>query len=73
MSKQRPRRWVIGLGGLAAVLLIAWIIVYEPVTRNLLAQDALCNYCHLEWEFNPDVRLPATRRRRSSTTSWPAT
>jgi nitrate/TMAO reductase-like tetraheme cytochrome c subunit len=45
----------------AAVLIGGWVIVYEPVTRNLIAQDALCNYCHLPWEFNSDVRLTATR------------
>jgi nitrate/TMAO reductase-like tetraheme cytochrome c subunit len=43
-----------------AVLIIGWIIAYEPVTRNLIAQDALCNYCHLSWEFNADVRQTAT-------------
>ncbi len=42
-------------------LSIGWVIVYEPVTRTLIAQDALCNYCHLPWEFNSDVRLTATR------------
>ena len=44
-----------------AVLIVAWIIAYQPVTRNLVAQDALCTYCHLLWEFSPDVRLTATR------------
>lgn len=44
-----------------AVLIGGWVIVYEPVTRNLIAQDALCNYCHLPWEFNSDVRLTATK------------
>ena len=45
---------------IVVVLIIAWVIVYQPVTRNLIAQDALCNYCHLPWEFNVDVRLTAT-------------
>ena len=44
-----------------AVLIIGWIIAYEPVTRNVIAQDALCNYCHLSFEFNPDDRQTATR------------
>lgn len=47
--------------GVMIVLIIGWIVAYEPVTRNFVAQDAVCNYCHLEWEFNPDVRLTATR------------
>lgn len=47
--------------GLVLALLLVWVVVYEPVTRNLIATDALCNYCHLPWEFNPDERLTATR------------
>ena len=48
------------IGGALALLIIAWIIAYEPVTRNLISQDALCNNCHLAWEFNPDARLAVT-------------
>ncbi len=47
------------------VLIIGWIFAYEPVTRNFIAQDAVCNYCHLDWEFNPDIRLTATRPHAS--------
>lgn len=47
--------------GVFVILIIGWIFAYEPVTRNVVAQDALCNYCHLAWEFNPDERLTATR------------
>ncbi len=54
-----PRTLAIG-GGIFAVLIIGWIIVYEPVTRNLIARGALCNNCHLPWEFNADARLTAT-------------
>ena len=43
------------------ILLVGCAIAFEPVTRNFVAQDATCNYCHLEWEFNSDVRLTATR------------
>jgi len=35
--------------------------VYEPLTRNVISQDALCNNCHLPSEYNPDARLSATR------------
>ena len=42
-------------------LVIGWIMAYEPVTRNFVAQDAVCNYCHLDWEYNPDERLTATK------------
>jgi len=48
-------------------LIIGWIFAYEPVTRNFVAQDTVCNYCHLRWEFNSDVRLTATRPHASET------
>ena len=60
-----PRMLVV-FGGLIATLLIGAAVAYEPVTRTLVAQDALCNYCHLEWEFNPDVRLTASRPHQST-------
>ena len=44
-----------------ALLIIAWIFAYQPVTRNFVSQDAVCTYCHLPWEFSSDVRLTATR------------
>jgi nitrate/TMAO reductase-like tetraheme cytochrome c subunit len=52
--------------GVFVVLIISWIIAYEPVTRNFVAQDAVCNYCHLEWEFNPSERLTATRPHQAT-------
>lgn len=55
-------RWAIVVSaGVAAVLIGGLVIAYEPVTRNLIAQDPVCTYCHLPWEFNPDVRLTATQ------------
>lgn len=47
--------------GVLVVLIIAWIFAYEPVTRKFVAQDAVCTYCHLPWEFSPDERLTATK------------
>jgi nitrate/TMAO reductase-like tetraheme cytochrome c subunit len=55
-----PRMLAI-VAGTSAVLIIAGIIFFQPLTRTLIAQDALCNYCHLAWEYNPDARLTATR------------
>jgi len=55
------RKAVNAILAVLVVLAVGWIIAYEPVTRNLIAQDGLCNYCHLPWEFNSDVRLTATR------------
>jgi len=49
------------VGGLFTILIIGAAIAYEPVTRQYIAQDAVCNYCHLAWEYNPDERLTATR------------
>ena len=52
-----------------AVLFIGWIAVYEPVTRYVVAQDALCNYCHLPWEFNSadkDDKLTASRPHQAT-------
>jgi len=60
-----PRTLAI-LGGLVVLLLGGWAIAYEPVTRNLIAQDALCNYCHLPWEFNSDARLTATKPHQAT-------
>ena len=51
--------------GAFVLLIIAWIFAYEPVTRNFIAQDAVCNYCHLPWEFNPDAKLTATRSHQA--------
>jgi nitrate/TMAO reductase-like tetraheme cytochrome c subunit len=41
--------------------MIAFAFAFQPVTRNFVAQDATCNYCHLPWEFNADFRLSASR------------
>jgi len=47
--------------GIIVAVIIGWIIAYEPVTRTFVAQNAVCNYCHLPWEYNPDERLTASR------------
>jgi nitrate/TMAO reductase-like tetraheme cytochrome c subunit len=41
--------------GLAA--LIGWLFAYEPVTRNLVASEFVCSYCHLDREYVPAARL----------------
>jgi len=55
------RRVVNVILAIAAALLIVWIFAYEPVTRNVLAQDGVCTYCHLEWEYTPHAKRAATR------------
>lgn len=49
-----------------AALLIGLLFVFEPVTRNLVATESVCTYCHLEREYVPTARL-------SFSTSHPAT
>ncbi len=39
------------------VALIGWLFAYEPVTRNLVATEFVCSYCHLEREYVPTARL----------------
>jgi nitrate/TMAO reductase-like tetraheme cytochrome c subunit len=45
------------LGVLALAALIGWLFAYEPVTRNLVASEFVCSYCHLEREYVPAARL----------------
>lgn len=49
------RRVYIAAAALAAVLLVGWLFAYQPVTRNLVARDALCTYCHIEQEYIPTL------------------
>lgn len=55
------RRVAIIAGTVVAVALIGWLFAYEPVTRNLIAQDDVCTYCHLEREYVPTVRMSWTK------------
>ncbi len=41
----------------AAILLIGSVLAFEPVTRNLVATEFVCTYCHLEREYVPTARL----------------
>ncbi|MHA1554327.1 MAG: hypothetical protein ACTSU0_07955, partial [Alphaproteobacteria bacterium] len=48
------------LATVAAVALVGWLFAYEPVTRNFVASDFVCSYCHLEREYDPAARMPYT-------------
>lgn len=48
------------------VLLIGLLFAYEPVTRNVVASEFVCTYCHLEREY-------VTAARFSFSTPHPAT
>ena len=56
------RRGVRIIGGIFAVALIGWCFAYEPVTRNFIAQDAVCTYCHLEREYQHTARMPFSKQ-----------
>jgi nitrate/TMAO reductase-like tetraheme cytochrome c subunit len=51
------RRFAAVAGTIFAVAVIAWLFAYEPVTRNLVASEVVCTYCHLEQEYVPTARL----------------
>lgn len=48
--------------GLVAVALIGWCFAFEPVTRNYIARDTLCIYCHLKREYLYTARLSFTKQ-----------
>jgi nitrate/TMAO reductase-like tetraheme cytochrome c subunit len=50
------------IGGILALALIGWCFAYEPVTRNFIAQDAVCGYCHLEREYQHTARMSFTKQ-----------
>lgn len=50
-----PRRIYIAVAGLAVVLVTGWLFAYEPVTRNFVARDGLCTYCHIDQEYVPTL------------------
>jgi hypothetical protein len=40
-----------------ALLLVVGLLTFEPLTRNLIAVDGVCSYCHIAQEYRSDVRL----------------
>lgn len=40
---------------LAFAVLVGWLFAYQPVTRNLIARDGLCTYCHIAQEYIPTM------------------
>ena len=57
ISELFGHRVALPLGAVVAVSLIGWLFAYEPVTRNLVATEFVCSYCHLEREYVPAARL----------------
>ena len=60
------RRTGIIAGVVAALVVIGGALAFEPVTRNMVANDDLCTYCHLEREFDPTVRLSLSRPMKAT-------
>jgi nitrate/TMAO reductase-like tetraheme cytochrome c subunit len=57
ISELFGHRVALPLGAVVAVSLIGWLFAYEPVTRNLVAAEFVCSYCHLDREYVPTARL----------------
>ncbi len=51
------RRFVVIAVTILVVVAIVWWFAYEPVTRNLVASEAVCSYCHVEQEYVPAARM----------------
>jgi len=60
-AKLLSHRFAVVAGGILAVLVIGALFAFEPVTRNLVAREAVCTYCHLEREYVPTARLSVSR------------
>ena len=39
------------------LVLIAGFVLFEPLTRHVVAVDGVCGYCHVSREYRSDVRL----------------
>lgn len=63
MPRNQPlsRRWKLIIG-VIAVVLVGWCFAYEPVTRNYIATDGVCVYCHLEREYLHTARLSFSKQ-----------
>jgi cytochrome c-type protein NapC len=49
------RRTGIAIAVFAVAAFAGGLFAFEPVTRNLVANDALCTYCHIEQEYVPTL------------------
>jgi len=51
------RKWAVGVLGVAVVAVILAAFLFEPLTRNVVANDDLCSYCHVHQEYRAETRL----------------
>ena len=54
MFKQRGVRIAVAVFGLVFILSL---FLFEPVTRQFVANDDLCSYCHVDQEYRSEARL----------------
>ena len=54
------RRGIIIITGIIAVILIIVGFAFEPVTRQYVATDSICGYCHVQREYLHTVRMSFT-------------
>lgn len=67
MSVFANRKTVV-VGVVVVVLVVATALAFEPVTRAFVAQDDLCGYCHVDYEYRAGVRLAYSKHHPLSTT-----
>ena len=70
---QKPRRSAFLFSAVViAIVMIGAVAAFEPVTRALVAQDAVCFSCHEEWEYNATSKVlwdgfkPLTRPHKAT-------
>jgi nitrate/TMAO reductase-like tetraheme cytochrome c subunit len=73
LSRYLTRRNIAIAAGVVAIAFIGWSLVFETVTRRVVAADPVCTYCHLEWEFSPTARLSATKPHKATAEGGQAT
>lgn len=55
------RRLYVAAAVLGSAALVGWLFAYQPVTRNLIARDELCTYCHIAQEYIPTMLTSVPR------------
>ncbi len=58
----------IAIIGIVVVPVIFLVLGFEPVTRDFVAQDDVCTYCHVDREYRAEVRLSYSKHHPLSTT-----
>ncbi len=49
----RPATIAVACG--LAILVTGWLFAYQPVTRNFVAGDGVCTYCHIDPQYTPTL------------------